>query len=374
MTDRLTGERLSRAELLIDLDALKRNYRTLAARARGAVCGAAVKADAYGIGADKAAPALWRAGCRDFFVAHLDEGVALRAAVPEARILVLHGPAEERAAPFHQHDLIPVLNSLPQVDFWAAQGGGRPAAIHLDTGMNRLGLDTDEAAALIDDPARAAFPVCLILSHLACADEPGHEQNALQQARFTVLGEALRDALGGAEIPLSLANSAGILLGDAYHFDLVRPGIGLYGANPMADGENLLDPVVTLRASILQARDVRPPAGVGYGAAHRVSAPTRLLTLDIGYADGFLRAFGGQHWSVTIAGHEAPVLGRVSMDMTIVDATAVPPEFCSPGSAVTVIGGRDGIDKAARASGFSAYELLTLLRHRYKRVYVESNG
>nr|WP_279347239.1 alanine racemase [Govania unica] len=359
--------------MLINLDALKRNYLKLAGMAPGALCAAAVKADAYGIGADRAGPALWRAGCRDFFVAHLEEAVALRPHLPKARIYVLHGPAEGESAAYLAHDLIPVLNSLPQIDIWTATGGNHPAVIHVDTGMNRLGLGTDEVAELIDNPDRAPFPVALIMSHLACGDEPGHEMNALQQARFSVLGEALRDSRKEA-IPLSLANSAGVLLGANYHFDMLRPGIGLYGGNPLTEGDNPLEPVISLQARVLQTREVRPPAAVGYGAVYRVSGPTQLATLDVGYADGFLRAFGEGRWVPEIGGHKAPIVGRISMDMTIIDVSAAPPELVAPGMAVPLIDGVDGIDRAALATGLSAYELLTLLGHRYKRSYVETNG
>ena len=354
------------ARLTVDLGALTANWRWLATRAAPARCGAAVKADGYGLGAREVAVALARAGCTDFFVAHATEGVALRSAVPDAAIYVLHGAAEGQEGLLRAYGLIPALSTPGQVLRWRESGGG-PAVLQLDTGMNRLGLDAGHVARLAGE---ADWPrgieVKLVMSHLACADEPDHPMNAAQKQSF----DRLRAMLPAA--PASLANSAGSLLGPGYTYDLVRPGIGLYGADPLADGVEAaprhLRQVVHLEARILQVRHVDAGAAVGYGATHRVGGSARIATVPVGYADGFLRAFSS-NFTARIGGHDAPLVGRVSMDLITLDISAVPAELAHEGAWVDLLGGPLDLRQAARRAGTIEYELLTRLGNRLPRHY-----
>jgi alanine racemase len=353
------------ARLTIDLDALVANWRWLAARAAPARCGAAVKADGYGLGARAVAAALARAGCTDFFVAHAAEGVALRGAVPDAAIFVLHGPGAQEAL-LRAYRLVPALSTLDQVARWRDSGGGA-AVLQLDTGMNRLGLEAGDVATLAAEPARLdGIELALVMSHLACADEPDHPMNAAQKAAF----DRLRALLPAA--PASLANSAGLLLGPGYVYDVVRPGIGLYGADPLSDGaaaapRNLAQ-VIHLEARILQVRHVDGGATVGYGATHRAAGPARIATVPVGYADGFLRAFSN-NFTARIGGHAAPLVGRVSMDLITLDVSAVPPALAHEGAWVDLLGGPSDLREAARRAGTIEYELLTRLGNRLPRHY-----
>ncbi len=360
------------AVLTIDLDAIARNYRHLAELSPGAACAAVVKADAYGLGAERVAPVLARAGCRAFFVATLDEGLDVRRVVDEAEIFVLNGLPPGAAPEFARHRLSPVLNQLGEVDSWGAflrraaapALAARPrAALHVDTGMNRLGLPQRELDELAQRPRRLdGIELALVMSHLACAEDPAHAMNGEQRARF----DAARAALPPARA--SLANSSGIFLGREFHYDLVRAGVALYGVNPTLENANPMAEVVSLQGKILQVRDVDRPMTVGYGAAHRVTGPGRLATVGIGYADGYLRAFSGRGWGV-LAGTRVPVVGRVSMDMITLDVTAVPPAEAVPGTPVALLGGGVPVDEAAACAGTIPYELLTALGRRYQRLY-----
>ena len=368
----MTGSDHAGAVLTIDLDALVGNYRLLKARAKAASCAAVVKADAYGLGAHRVGPELAGAGCRIFFVATLDEAIALRRDVDEAEIHVLNGLPAESAREFVDHDLIPVLNRLEEIASWSAlarAGDGAPAgrglraALHLDTGMNRLGLAPAEVDVLAADPARLdGIEIAYVISHLACAEEPGHPKNGEQRALFDRLRRTLAPA------PASLANSSGIFLGPEYHFDLVRPGAALYGINPSPGTPNPMAEVVHLQAKILQVRDVDRPMTVGYGAAHLVTGPGRIATVPVGYADGFLRAFGQRGWGV-VGGIRVPMAGRVSMDLITFDVSAVSPEQTRPGTPVELIGGALGVDEVAGFADTIAYEILVGLGRRYGRVY-----
>lgn len=354
------------AQLHIDLDAIAGNYQDLARIAAPAVCAAAVKADAYGLGAERVVPALAAAGCRQFFVAHLCEGIALRAVVPQADIAVLHGPSPGTEPEFMAHDLIPVLNEPGQVERWsrlAKDNGGLPAILHVDTGMNRLGLSAGEAGALADAPERLdGIALRLVMSHLAIAEEPDHPMNAQQRGRF----EALRARLPAA--PASLANSSGIFIGPDYRYDMVRPGIALYGGNPTPGQSHPLRDPVRLRARILQLREIDSGESVGYGAAFRASGPCRIATVPVGYADGYLRALSNQGLAY-VAGMEVPVVGRVSMDLITIDVTAIPAGAVNVGDFVDLIGGGIALDDAAQRAGTIGYELLTSLGQRYARIY-----
>lgn len=355
------------ALLTIDLDAVAENYRRLRSRLAGAACGAAVKADAYGLGAEHVGPALARAGCRDFFVAHLDEGIALRWRLPDAAIHVLNGVFPGEEAEFAAHRLIPVLNSLPQLDRWAQWGrkhGARPAALHVDTGMSRLGLEAPDLDLVANEPGRLnGIELCLVLSHLACAEEPDNPMNAAQRAAF----EEARRRLPAVQA--SLANSSGIFLGPDYQFDLARPGAALYGVNPTPGRSNPMLSVVRLEGRIIQVRDIDRPRTVGYGAAHPIRRRSKIATVAIGYADGYLRSLSGRGMC-RLAGLEVPIVGRVSMDLITVDVTDVPVNQAIEGAVVEAIGPEHTVDAVAEMAGTNGYEILTSLGPRYRRRYI----
>lgn len=364
------------AILEIDLEALVENYRRLAAVAAGAHLAPAVKADAYGLGAAAVAPTLAAAGAESFFVAHLGEALALRPLLPTARFFVLNGPLPGEERDFLALNLVPVLNSLAQLELWqaAARAAGRPlpGALHLDSGMSRLGLPAGEVARLAAEPERLeGIELALVMTHLACAELTDHPMNRQQLQRFrhdlARLPEAARRA------PRSLANSSGLFLGKDFHGDLARPGYALYGGNPTPRRANPMRPVVRLMARILQLRCVDSPECVGYGASHRVQGPTRLATLAIGYADGFSRALSNRG-HLRVAGRPVAIVGRVSMDVTVVDVTSLDPALVEPGRFVEVLGESQGIDELAEAAGTVGYELLTSLGRRFARNYRPAPG
>jgi alanine racemase len=351
------------ARLTIDLGAIAANWRTLAARGGGVACAAVVKADAYGCGIARVGPALWAAGCRTFFVAHLSEGVAARAALPDAAIYVLNGLAPGAAAAFAAHGLRPVLGSIEELSDWAAFSAGRvPAALHVDTGMNRLGLSMPDALDLAGDPRIAASCIDLILSHFVSAEKPQDPVNARQIADFARVRAAY------PALPASLANSSGIFLEGAQH-DLLRPGYALFGGNPTPATANPMRPVVRLEAMIAQVRDVEAGATAGYNGRWAAAAPSRLATLSLGYADGFPRAISGRGQAL-VGGVPCPILGLVSMDLIILDVTAAP--AAERGATAVLIGDTLDIDAVGRAAGTIGYEILTGLGSRYVRSYVES--
>lgn len=361
------------AVLTVDLGALVANWRYLKLQAGGAETAAVVKADAYGLGAAQVAKALVRAGCRSFFVAHLDEGIALRKAVPEARIFVLHGPNPGTEADFAAAALTPVLNCMEQVAGWAAfareRGRPAPAALQVDTGMTRLGLSRAEFDALrADGETMKALAPQLLMSHFACADAPRHPLNARQIARFA---EFARDLPG---VAASLSASSGIFLGEAAHFGLVRPGIALYGGNPRPGHDNPMGRVVTLSAKVVEVQPIDRPQTIGYGATWAAPGPGRLATVALGYADGFLRAIGNHpdEHPVFAAVHDtwkARLVGRISMDLTTFDISEVPEDRIRPGDTIDVIGKYASIDTLADAGQTISYELLTRLGPRLPRLY-----
>jgi len=362
------------AVLTIDLAAIRANYLRLRDElAPGAGCAAVVKADAYGLGAARVGPALARAGAETFFVAQLAEAVALREALrcvaPEAEIFVLNGAGAGPASDFRAYRLTPVLNSLGEIDAWrdesARAGRKLPAALHIDTGMSRLGLPPAELATLAEETWRLeGIAPRLTMSHLACADLPRHPMNAEQRDSYAAARARL------PALPGSLANSSGIFLGPDYHCDLVRPGVALYGANPTPHKPNPMQQVVRLQGKILQVREIDAPQTVGYGATHRAAGPSRIATVAAGYADGYLRSLSnrGRAW---VGGHSVPVVGRVSMDLITLDVTAVSPEASRPGVMVDLIGREMPVDDVAEAAGTIAYEILTALGGRYRRVYTD---
>lgn len=352
------------AILEIDLAAITANWRLLQERAAPALCAAVVKADAYGLGASAIAPMLAAAGCRRFFVATLDEGIALRAALgPALEIAVFNGLFPGTAEEFAAHDLVPVLNDPGQIALWretAARRGPHGAMLHIDTGMSRLGLSPREFAAAIAD--LRALPWRALLSHLACADAPSHPLNEAQRRDFL----AARTALPG--VPASLAASSGIFLGTPFHFDFVRPGAALYGVNPQPGNSNPMRQVIHLKGRILQVREIDRGRSVGYGARWTAPRPARLATVAVGYADGWLRSFS-RRGSGRLGGTRVPLVGRVSMDLMVFDVTAADPALARPGAFITLLDGEHGVDAAAAEAGTIGYEILTALGRRYHRLY-----
>lgn len=365
--DRATGI------LTIDLGAITDNWRRLAALAPNAETAGVVKADGYGLGAAAIAHSLRQAGCKTFFVATIDEGIALRPIVGDARILVLGGVLPGTGADFIGHGLIPVLNSLEQIGLWSgfAQAAAKtlPAALHLDTGMNRLGLDQAAIDLVVADRRRLdGIDTMLVMSHMACADEPEHGKNPEQLAAFQAMSKIL-----ALSVPRSLAASSTIFLGPDYHFDLIRPGAALYGLNPVPGQPNPMRPVLRLASRILQVRDVDTPQTVGYGASHRFNSKSRVATVAFGYADGLFRSLGNRGFGI-IGGVKVPVVGRISMDLTTFDVTAVPPEHVHAGAMLELIGPEHDCDQLALEAGTIGYEVLTALSRRYLRDYIGGNG
>lgn len=348
--------------LTVDLDAIVANWRTLVARMpAGKTCAGVVKADGYGLGAAQVVAALARAGCRTFFVAMPDEAAALRRALPRAvsdvTIYVLAGLVGDPAL-FVTHDLRPVISSPEQAAAWLAGAPGRPYAVHVDTGMNRLGLGAADVATW----APRLTPD-IVLSHLACADEPDHPLNATQLERFRIARAAFPRAQA------SLANSSGHFLGPEYLFDLGRPGVALYGGNPLPGRPNPMQPVVRLGLRILQVRRIDTPGSVGYGATRSVPGGARLATVAAGYADGLLRSLGNSGWG-TLGGVRVPVVGRVSMDLITFDVSNAPEAVARPGALIDVLDEHHTVDDAAAEAGTISYEILTGLSRRYARRYI----
>lgn len=344
---------MATATLTIDLDAIAANWRALDRHsAAGVQTAAVVKADAYGLGAARVARALAQAGARRFFVAVAEEGAALRQHLgPGPQINILGGHMAGDTDMIHDLDLTPMLNSLPQVTRHLEALPGHAFGIQLDTGMNRLGIEPAEWSAIA--PFVLAAKPEMLMSHLACADEPDHPMNPHQLANF----HAMTDGLG---IPRSLAATGGILLGDGYHFDLTRPGVGLYGGKPFA-GEG----VVRLSLPVIQTREVAAGETVGYACAWTATRPSVVATLSAGYADGLLRSLSGRAplWDGDVA---VPLIGRVSMDLITADVTGLP----EVPTHLDILCERQGVDDLAAIAGTIGYEILTSLGPRYARRYV----
>lgn len=373
--------------LVVDLDAIANNYRHLKSLAPTAEVGVSIKADAYGLGAATIAPALAKTGCQTFFVATAAEGAKLRPALPDAgpdagpdaEIVILNGPDDASAPLFAAHGLTPALNSLAQLDSWRAAAAGnsnlKGAYLHVDTGMSRLGLSAAEVSELCSDPARLeGVQIMMLMSHLACADEPGSPMNAQQRERLLAAAATL-SALTGP-LQTSLANSAGVFLGADFHLDMVRAGASVYGLNVLNQELSSMQQVIHLYAKILQVREVDKKASVGYGATHRVRHPSRIATVATGYADGYPRAAGkltgrDKHALATsfIGDVAAPLVGRVSMDLITVDVSGVPEAAAQPGAFVELIGEHFSADDLADVAGTIGYEVLTRLGHRHHRIY-----
>lgn len=363
----------SAARLRVDLGALAANYRQLAVLAAPSQCAAVVKANAYGIGLEPALSALDKAGCNVFFVATPDEGARCRAHLPEAEVYILDGLLDGNAEQMAALQLRPVLGCLEEVEEWTQHipegTKAAPCALHIDTGMNRLGLMADDVKRLkAQDDLWQKLNTSLIISHLACGDTPAHPMNEYQLVQF----ERQRHRLPAA--PASLANSAGMFLGKSYHFDLCRPGIALYGGEAVNHAPNPMAPVVRAEVKILQVKEIRA-GSVGYGAAYHCRKPKRIATLAAGYADGFLRHLGREDGAsdgacVYLDGQAAPIIGRVSMDLITVDVSHLDPMLAQRGAWAEIIGPNAPVDQVARWAGTIGYEVLTSLGKRYERVYV----
>lgn len=358
------------ARLAVRLGAVAANYRLCGELASPAAVAGVVKADAYGLGAVPVARALAQTGCDSFFVARLEEGIALRHALPLPRIFVLDGVQQKNASAFLAHNLVPVLNSLEQIEAWSAaareQAQDLDCAIHVDTGMNRLGLGPEDVVTLAGEPRRLAhLRPALIMSHLACADDPQSPMNRLQRDRFCAAVAKLPQA------PASLSSTGGVLLGRDYAFDMVRPGIGLYGGNPQSGRPNPFKVAAVLTGRILQLRRVDRGESVGYGATFPIERPSTLATVGLGYADGLMRAIGNRG-AGAIAGIRAPIAGRLSMDLVTLDVTDVPAASCAVGSDVEFLGDTISLEEFANRAGTANYEILTSLGHRMTRHYDET--
>ena len=357
--------------LTIDLDAIVANWRKLEKTAVPAECAAVIKADAYGCGADPVARALARAGCKTFFVATLEEARAARAALPSAVIYVLDGFLQNCGDAYAKIDARPVigdLNELAEWDVFCRRSGWRGgAAIHIDTGMNRLGLTVSEAQGIVPRINAGDHGITLVMSHLACAEALHHSLNARQLASFREIASQF------SGVPASLSNSSGIFLGPHFQFDLVRPGAALYGINPTPEADNPMQPVVDLKARIVRIRNVERGDSVGYGGTWTARRPTRLAIVSAGYADGYFRAAGSNDGTrgaeVVVAGKRCQIAGRVSMDLIAVDITDLEKNAVRRGHMATLIGEGITVDELAHHFGTIGYEVLTSLGPRYARVY-----
>ena len=357
--------------LTVDLDALVANWRKLEKTAVPAECSAVIKANAYGCGTEPVAQALAKAGCKTFFVATLDEAAAVRAALPSAALYVLNGFVQNTGDAYAKIDARPVIGDLNELAEWDVfcrrTGWAGGVAIHIDTGMQRLGLTVAEAQGLIPRINAGDHGISLVMSHLACAESLNHPMNARQLAAFRQIASAF------SGVPASLSNSSGIFLGGSFQFDMVRPGAALYGVNPTPEADNPMLPVVDLKARIMQIRDVERGESVGYGGNWTARRPTRLAVVSAGYADGYFRAGssndGTRGAEVMVAGKRCPVAGRISMDLLAVDITDLEKNAVRRGHMVTLIGEGVTVDELAHHFGTIGYEVLTSLGARYARVY-----
>lgn len=347
--------------LRINLAALSANYRLFQSSCAGGSSAAVVKADAYGLGMTSVARTLWREGCSDFFVATCEEGVQLRDLLPKARIFVFEGARVETAPVLADAGIVPVLNHPGQLEAWKRLGGGGAAAVHLDTGMHRLGFLWDADVEAFSD-----IDLVLLMTHLACADEPDHPLNAIQRQRFASAAARFHARFPG--LRCSVGNSAGVLSGVEGDGGLGRPGIGLYGGNPLADSASPVRPVVTMEGQVLQLRRVLPGESIGYGASHLASREMAVAVVGLGYADGLPRLLSNRG-EVFCDDRRCPIVGRVSMDLMTVDVSGV---SVVPGDWVEFMGEHISVDEVAAWAQTIPYEILTGLGSRHQRIYEET--
>ena len=380
----LVDERLAGGRVTVDLDALVANWRKLDGYAPNSRTAAAVKADAYGLGVEPVVKSLSAAGCDTFFVALPEEGIRVRRALPGANIYVLGGLFKNAAPAYAEAGLMPVLGNLGDIEqwsqFWKVRSTRKPCALHVDTGMNRLGLSMDDAQRFSsDDNLRHSVSPLLIMSHLACADDPEHEMNLLQQKRFR---EVMRLF---PENEYSIANSAAVIAQERFYLDVNRPGIALYGGKAVNGIENPMQSVATLEGRIIQIRSVKAGEHVGYGATQTLKRDSKLAVAAIGYGDGYSRANSGsgiplrsvsglaKGASGWLDGYRVPICGRVSMDMTSFDVTDVPDQVLEDAQWIEFFGKNIAVDEVAKACGTIGYELLTGLGPRYSRSYITNS-
>jgi alanine racemase len=357
--------------LTVDLDAIVANWRKLEKTAVPAECAGVIKADAYGCGVAPVARALAGAGCNTFFVATLDEAAAARKAIPSAAIYVLDGFFQNSGEAYARIDARPVIGDLNELAEWDVfcrrTGWAGGAAIHIDTGLNRLGLTVTEAQGIVPRIVAGDHGITLVMSHLACAENLNHPLNAKQLASFREIASLF------SGVPASLSNSSGVFLGAAFQFDVVRPGAALYGINPTPEADNPMQPVVELKARIVQIRNVERGESVGYGGTWTARRPTKLAIVSAGYADGYFRAGssndGTRGAEVVVAGKRCPIAGRISMDLIAVDVTDLEKNAARRGHMVTLIGEGITVDELAHHFGTIGYEVMTSLGPRYARVY-----
>lgn len=383
MTSSDTDELLSKVPasapgvVLIDLDCIADNWRSLRDVVSPAQCGAVVKADAYGLGVRYVMPALYEAGCQTFFVATLAEADDVRALASDATIYLLDGLMLDGATAVADSGALPVLSSIDEIEDWAGLAGARnttlPCAIHVDSGLNRLGLSADDVLSLSQRADLVErLDLRLVMSHLACADEADHPKNAEQRQRFVHLAGLLPNA------PMSLAASDGVMLGPDFHFDLARPGYAIYGGQAFCDRRTPVDAALRVFVRVLQVRNVVPGATVGYSATYSPSRPARIATLATGYADGYFRhlsaASGEIGGTCIVRGYPVPVVGRVSMDLITVDITDVPKPAVARGDWAEVVGPKQSIEAMGKAAGTIGYEVLTRLGARAHRIYIDRKG
>ena len=363
--------------LTINTKALAANFTLLAAKSAGSICGAVVKADGYGLGLDTVIPTLSAAGCATFFTAHLSEAIRVRELAPKATIHALNGLPPASSPLYHRHNITPVLGSIEEIaewqDFVSVNPDAPPAVLHFDTGMNRLGLPMAEAAALggkFSGPT-PPFPLAFIMSHFI----EGEVEHSPHTARQISAFNAVR-----ALFPLtraSLANSSGIFMGESVRHDIARPGYALYGGNPLAGRPNPMHPVIRWQAPIIQTGFVNPGETIGYNATWTAKRPTRIATISLGYADGYPRAASSSDTLpgglAIYAGHQSPFLGRISMDLTVIDITNIPANTIQRGTLVDLVGPDLPLEQVAATANTIGYELLTHLGRRvHRRILVES--
>jgi len=357
--------------LTIDLGAIVANWHELGRRAMPSECAAVIKANGYGCGIEPVARTLTAAGCKTFFVADLSEARRVRGVVADPAIYVLNGLWPGTAPAFAENNARPVIGSLVELAEWDAFCAGNQwrggAALHVDTGINRLGISANEAAALAPRIRAEKHGITLLMSHLVSAEQPGHPLNEQQIKLFREVRLLYRG------IPGSLANSSGIFLGSAAHCDMVRPGAALFGVNPTPGRRNPMRPVVGLQARVVQVRTVLKGETVGYNATWTAKHATRIAVVAVGYADGYPRAASATDAApgadALVGGTRCPIAGRVSMDLLAIDITALPDHSVRRGDFVTLLGSEIGVDELAAAAGTIGYEVLTSLGHRYHCLY-----
>lgn len=363
----------SSLQLTLDLSAVRDNFRILKSQTKPHVeVSAAVKADAYGLGALRIVPVLYEEGCRHFFVAHLEEARVLRENLTFAQpvqIFVLNGLLPEQVPQVRELKVIPVANSLAEVqmlqDYAKAHSEKMPVAVHFDTGMNRLGFNFKESSQFVEKIQNfESLDFVLWLSHFVRAEEQGHEMNHVQLCRFKALLETLPKRM------TSLANTSGIFLGQDCHFDMVRPGYGLYGGNPIAGAVNPMKPVLYVEAPLMQIKMIEPGETIGYNGTYVAKTQMRLGIVSYGYGDGLFRSLSN-HGFLVINGNKAPIVGRVSMDLTIIDLTHGNFDSVQRGDMVEILGKNQTIDDLAMQAGTNGYEILTHLGHRFQKRYLD---